>query len=378
MINTSDFTDSLINGTVTIGNGGLASFSKTLRNDGALEGLEKFYVRLRTESIDGPIVSSSQLITVNDTSAIIPEIPLFEFSTFTFTSGNGSVDVGPTSFSTYSNYTNSIWYSSYFSLSSGIQSWTVPSTGSYRIEAKGASGGVFSGSGNSYPGRPGSGATIRGDFILTKGTVLNIVVGQQALSGGSGTGGGGGSFVYTGSVGGNGLLIVAGGGGGWGHGSSSYNTVLGGGGSASQVPVNGASSPSPSSAGYGTLGYGGFAISSASYNGSGGGGAGWFSNGSNSVGNSYGQGGSRFSGGSLLSGARGGFGGGGGGGGSGVGPGGVGGGSGGGGGSDYNGNSWGAGQGGGSYNTGTNQSNTAGVTGATSGLGNGYVIVTKL
>ncbi len=89
----------------------------------------------------------------------------------------------------------------------------------------------------------GKGAYIEGRFRLTKGTVLNIVVGQRGgdsveVKGGlstsqtaaqlglsvednAGTGGGGGSFVYTTS---NVLLLAAGGGGGA---SSGYNGVDG-------------------------------------------------------------------------------------------------------------------------------------------------------
>ena len=84
---------------------------------------------------------------------------------------------------------------------------------------------------------------IEGTFRLTKGTVLNIVVGQRGgdsveVKGGqsttrtaaqlgisvednAGTGGGGGSFVYTTS---NVLLVAAGGGGGA---SGGYNGVDG-------------------------------------------------------------------------------------------------------------------------------------------------------
>ena len=105
----------------------------------------------------------------------------------------------------------------------GIQEWTVPASGTYRITAKGASGGIFAGSYSE--GFPGAGATVVGDISLTIGTVLKIVVGQKpttaASSSGSGSPGGGASWVYTGSIGGNGLIVVAGGGGGTGHGSSS-------------------------------------------------------------------------------------------------------------------------------------------------------------
>lgn len=92
---------------------------------------------------------------------------------------------------------------------SGIQLWTVPATGVYRIEAWGAQGG-----GNpSYP-VGGKGARMRGEFQLSKGQVLKILVGQQGAYRNSSNcdgGGGGGSFV---ALDDNTPLIVAGGGGG--------------------------------------------------------------------------------------------------------------------------------------------------------------------
>ena len=97
----------------------------------------------------------------------------------------------------------------------GIQEWTVPASGTYRIEAWGARGG--SSSKYEYFGK---GAKIVGNFQLLTGTLVNILVGQMPspLSNGSthnggnnGGGGGGGSFIVKTS---NTPLIVAGGGGG--------------------------------------------------------------------------------------------------------------------------------------------------------------------
>ena len=94
---------------------------------------------------------------------------------------------------------------------SGIQQWTVPYTGDYRIEAIGAAGGydVHSSRGE-YQGR---GARMKGTFPLLKGEIIKILVGQE---GGinrhwSSSGGGGGTFVVRGN---NKPLIIAGGGGG--------------------------------------------------------------------------------------------------------------------------------------------------------------------
>jgi prepilin-type N-terminal cleavage/methylation domain-containing protein len=96
-----------------------------------------------------------------------------------------------------------------------IQTWTVPATGTYTIEAWGAQGGIPLGVSDS---NRGLGAKMQGDFALTSGQVIKIVVGQggtQNTSGNTANGGGaggGGSFVWI-----NGQttpLIVAGGGGG--------------------------------------------------------------------------------------------------------------------------------------------------------------------
>lgn len=104
-------------------------------------------------------------------------------------------------------------------LSNGIQQWTVPYTGDYRIEAVGAAGGYGKKSNNGqYRGR---GAKMVGTFSLSKGEIIRILVGQE---GGINyadyaAGGGGGTFVVRGS---NTPLIVAGGGGGMERAESRY------------------------------------------------------------------------------------------------------------------------------------------------------------
>ncbi len=309
---------------------------------------------------------------------------LYSFTSHTFTNATAVGQNGPTLANCQTAYSSTTWVnnSSYFTTSSGIQIWTVPATGSYRITSKGASGGANNG-GTFFPGRPGSGATIIGTFTLTINTLLNIVVGQMGVYGDNGSGGGGGSFVYTGSIGGAGLLIAAGGGGGWGHGNNTYTTgALGGGGSATTSPVAGTSSPGTAgSKGIGEGGLGG------TYNfGSAGGGAGWLSDGDRGLGTGLYRsfGGTRWVGGSPdgtgaggVNTGQGGFGGGAGWGGNNGAAGGAGGYSGGGGGNGWNNISWGAGGGGGSYNSGTNQTNTAGTTGTTSAT-HGSVLIEYL
>ena len=97
-----------------------------------------------------------------------------------------------------------------FAYSGAIDSFTVPSTGSYWLEAAGAEGSNDTRSAV----RPGLGALIGGQFSLTAGAQLKILVGQQVTST-AGNGGGGGSFVTDST---NSPLVVAGGGAGssWG------------------------------------------------------------------------------------------------------------------------------------------------------------------
>ena len=96
-------------------------------------------------------------------------------------------------------------------LSSGIQLWTVRYTGEYRIEAIGAAGGYGE---DSVIKNGGRGARMIGNFNLTKGEIIHILVGQQGTRGGNNqktSGGGGGTFVVRAN---NTPLIIAGGGGG--------------------------------------------------------------------------------------------------------------------------------------------------------------------
>ena len=100
----------------------------------------------------------------------------------------------------------------------GIQEWTVPTNGTYSIEAWGAAGGTQLYQ-DDYPG--GDGAKIIGSFTLTQDDVLKILVGQKGentrinYEDNAAPGGGGGSFVWM--SGSNTLLIAAGGGGGGGR-----------------------------------------------------------------------------------------------------------------------------------------------------------------
>ena len=138
------------------------------------------------------------------------ELNLFFPSAFkaVLTNLNATGRYGPISLG--SNYTGQD-HDGQVTLSSGIQQWTVPYTGDYRIEAIGAAGGYDRRINSSqYRGR---GARMIGTFRLNKGEVIQILVGQE---GGInklyyGSGGGGGTFVVRGA---DSPLIIAGGGGG--------------------------------------------------------------------------------------------------------------------------------------------------------------------
>ena len=128
--------------------------------------------------------------------------------TAVFTNLGATGKNGPTSLG--SHYTGQD-HDGQVTLSSGIQQWTVPYTGEYRIEAIGAAGGY-----DKYPNSTqyrGRGARMIGTFSLCKDEIIQILVGQEGgiNSVKRSSGGGGGTFVVRGS---NASLIIAGGGGG--------------------------------------------------------------------------------------------------------------------------------------------------------------------
>jgi hypothetical protein len=140
---------------------------------------------------------------------------LFAFTSFTFTNAGITGRLGPTSANCLSSYDtgSNPWLNNtaYFDVvTQGYQKWTVPKSGTYKITAIGAA------SGTGTTGR-GAGATIIGEFSLTKGDILEIIVGQMGTDGANGCGGnvgggGGGTFVRNTTT--SEWLIAAGGGGG--------------------------------------------------------------------------------------------------------------------------------------------------------------------
>ena len=134
---------------------------------------------------------------------------LYYFDTFTFTTLGTSGHRGPESTKTYAN---APWRDGDFSIVGGQQQWTVPATGTYRIEAAGAYGAT--------PGR-----VVSGDVDLNEGQVVSLLVGQQPtpltanVADATTVGGGGGTFI--GSIGT--LLMVASGGDGTGGSAASFS-----------------------------------------------------------------------------------------------------------------------------------------------------------
>lgn len=288
--------------------------------------------------------------------------PMFEFTTC-----GKNFQTGPSLSQCQSAYSGqSILDSVYnYSVSSGIQQWTVQETGKYRITAYGSWGGTpYDDPGNTYvieDSVRGKGAKMSGDFQLRAGDVIKVVVGQSGYNttgnhANGGGNGGGGSFVWV--QGASEPLIAAGGGGGASIMNTNYDFELtkGVGGS---IGINGLSANGTNSPFFGTNGndadYSNGArgwknmIGSMNFNGrtnshyGGGAGFGGGGDGRNSHGAGGGGGYSGGDGGKYLE-------------------------------STYGGNGDGrnGGGGGGSYNAGTNQDNQAGVN-----AGLGKVVIEK-
>jgi hypothetical protein len=184
----------------------------------------------------------------------------------TFTNCGQTGRTGPTQ-----TQCNNTYGAGVVTVTSGIQYWTVPAgVCTVTVDVYGAQGGGTGG---------GLGARMRGDFAVTPGNTIGILVGQQGAPLGTSEcgGGGGGSFVFAGtSPNSNNLWVAAAGGGGFGtngghsmagqtasSGISSCNAAGGtnGNGGASMSPSNGGSGAGwLGSGGNGTYGLGGQAI----------------------------------------------------------------------------------------------------------------------
>jgi len=174
-------------------------------------------------------LTSGTTYYVRTSSSGLGEAPTYAFTSATFTSAGVTGRNGPTQAQFRSAYATASysWAATYVSQGAyqGYQDWTVPVTGIYEFEVKGAPGRA------STAQAGGGGAIVKGRVTLTKGEIITIVVGQRGQSAAESStgaanqwpGASGGTFVVrkTGNV----ALFVAGAGG-----SATYNQ-------AGQTPV---------------------------------------------------------------------------------------------------------------------------------------------
>lgn len=144
---------------------------------------------------------------------------LYQFTTNTFNNATSTGYAGPTLANCQTEYSGQAFLSGFFSVTNGVQFWTVPQDGDYSFTIKGATGGQ--GGGDSTYGKP---AQCTGTFTLSSGDIVRIVVGQSGINGSgtcSGTGGSGGgatavSYGTSVATSTSNIIAIAGGGGGGG------------------------------------------------------------------------------------------------------------------------------------------------------------------
>ncbi len=139
-------------------------------------------------------------------SIIVCVSKVFAQATYVFTNAGAEGSYGPTQIQINSAYAETSLDGLVTINTQGIQEFVVPVSGSYRIQAIGATGGNQEET-HVAVGQP---ANIAGDFELIQGQVLKILVGQHGFLGSRrpGWGGGGGTFVV---IGDDTPLVVAGG-----------------------------------------------------------------------------------------------------------------------------------------------------------------------
>ena len=118
-------------------------------------------------------------------------LPAFAYTqtSVTFTNASATGRYGPTQSQINTAYSGTALANNVTINTQGIQEWTVPANGTYTIEVWGAAGT------NDGDNAAGYGARMKGDFTLTQGTVLQILVGQMPQLSGYNGAGGGGTFV---------------------------------------------------------------------------------------------------------------------------------------------------------------------------------------
>ncbi len=138
-----------------------------------------------------------------------------DFTSATFTNCGQTGHLGPSQAQCDTAYSGDNPLDGAVTVMEGIQYWDVPSNATYQIEVWGAEGGVHN------FGDGGRGARVRGDFDLTAGQTLKILVGQMGSDGTQyDVGAGGGTFVVQDD---DTPLIIAGGGGAAGNCGGGWN-----------------------------------------------------------------------------------------------------------------------------------------------------------
>jgi hypothetical protein len=201
---------------------------------------------------------------------------LYAFTAATFTNASTAGRNAPTLATLQSAYSTAgyTWASTYLTQGDyqGYQDWTVPQTGIYEFDVRGAKGAEGSNSGVVA----GSGARIRARVSLTRGEVITIAVGQIGTATGDQNwpGAGGGTFVVRKN--GNVPLLIAGGGAGDRPGTGPINGVTTNSGATGTTGFPGGSNGQGGSTGNSSGAGGGFFSNGATATfGNGGGGAGF-------------------------------------------------------------------------------------------------------
>ena len=101
---------------------------------------------------------------------------MIDLSTFIFSNAGATGRFGPTQAQVDSAYTGTDLAGKITINTQGIQEWTVPFSGMYSIEAWGAGGGD---TGTSFETKGGKGTRMKGEFSLTEGDILRILIGQK-------------------------------------------------------------------------------------------------------------------------------------------------------------------------------------------------------
>jgi len=141
---------------------------------------------------------------------------------FTFTNMSATSNVGPQSI-TYGASTPGNATAYVLTLSGGIQYWTVPYTKLWSFTVAGAGA-----TNTTFPAAPASGVVMTDSYLLPRGSVVAILVGQSGISASGCCGGGGATYVARvnapGVLFGALPLFIAGGAGGPGNQGTSVNS----------------------------------------------------------------------------------------------------------------------------------------------------------